>query len=354
MTNIVLACVFLILALVGVVVRKTYFRIPARELKRRAEKGDKHARQLYRAVAYGSSLQALLWLYIGVTSAASIVLFAQNLSLLVSLLIVGPLLWATFSLLPSTRITKYGRGITEFVTPMLAWLLNYLHPLLSRSSEVVRRRYVVSDHTRLYEKDDLLDLIERQHWQDDSRLTDEEIEIIKRAIRFPERHVYEALTPSKAVKTVLADETLGPVLISELHDSGQDFVLVQAEKEGDFVGALNIRRLGIHTSGKVKDFMHQNIYYLHEDDSLSDALHAFFVTNHPVFVVVNSHQEHVGIITIENVLKKLLGHMPGDDFDQYSDPAAVAARHANKHLDSGELPQEDSETPVKTEEEVLE
>jgi CBS domain containing-hemolysin-like protein len=354
MTNILLACLFLILALAGVVMRKTYFRIPAKELKRRAEKHDPHAEQLYRAVAYGSSLRALLWLYIGLTSAASISLFAQNLSVLVSLLVVGPVLWAAFSLLPATRVTKYGRGLTEFVTPCIAWLLNYLHPLLSGGSGFVQKRYVIADHTRLYDKDDLLDLIERQHWQEDSRLSDEEVEIIKRAIQFPDRKVSEALTPSKSVKSVLADETLGPVLINELHESGQDFVLVQKEKKGDFVGALNIRKLGIHTSGKVKDFMHHNIYYLHEDDTLSDGLHAFFVTNHPVFVVINSHEEHVGIITIESVLKKLLGHVPGDDFDQYSDPVAVAARHSKKPAEPVDLSHDDPETPVKTGEEVVE
>jgi CBS domain containing-hemolysin-like protein len=354
MTSILLACLFLLLALSGIVIRKVYYRLPVKELKRRAERHDRHAERIYRAVAYGSSLRTLLWLYIGLTSAASIVLFARNTSVLVSLLLVGPVLWATFSLLPSTRVTKYGRRLAEMVAPAIAWLLNYFHPLLSRGSDIVLHRYVGTEHTRLYEKEDLLELIERQHWQEDSRLTDEEVEIIKRAVQFPERRVHEALTPSKAVKTVLADDTLGPVLINELHQSGQDFVLVQNEKKGDFVGALNIKKLGIHTSGKVRDFMHQNIYYLHEDDSLSDALHAFFVTNHPVFVVINSHQEHVGIITIESILKKLLGHIPGEDFEHYADPAAVAARHQHHKPGDEETAPESEETPVKTDEEVVE
>ena len=51
MRNIVYAVVFLLLCLSGLVVRKTYFRLPVRELKRRAEHGDKTARTLYRAVA---------------------------------------------------------------------------------------------------------------------------------------------------------------------------------------------------------------------------------------------------------------------------------------------------------------
>ena len=88
--------------------------------------------------------------------------------------------------------------------------------------------------------------------------------------------------------------------------------------------------------------MSDKVYYLHENDSLSTALHAFYTTNHPIFVVVNSFEEFVGIITVEGLLDQLLGHVPGEDFDQYSDLAAVAARHTNK------------ETPVKTDEKVIE
>ena len=93
MTNYILAIILLMLALAGVVIRKTYFYIPPRELKRRAEKHDEVAAQLYRAVAYGNSLRSLLWLYIGLVSAASLIVLARQLPVWVSILIVGPLLW---------------------------------------------------------------------------------------------------------------------------------------------------------------------------------------------------------------------------------------------------------------------
>ena len=117
MRNIIYATVFLLFALGGVVVRKTYFRLPLRELKRRAERGDKTARMLYRAVAYGNSLRGLLWLYIGLTSAAGLILLARELHIWVSLLIVGPLLWIAFSLVPASRTTRLGTWLTMMITP---------------------------------------------------------------------------------------------------------------------------------------------------------------------------------------------------------------------------------------------
>lgn len=324
--NTIWAIVFLILALAGVVLRKTYHAVPERELKRRAVH-DPSAARLYRAVAYGNSLSSLLWLYIGLTSAASFVLFARSLSVWVSLLIIGPVLWIVFSLLPATRVTKIGQGLAWVVTPPIAWLLNYLHPLLGRGADLVEQRYTAPAHTGLFERDDLLRLIEQQQKQADNRLTAEELEITKQVLTFNEHTVGDIVISRKKIKTVLADDTIGPILIDEMHKSSQDFVLVRDKKGGIVIGSLAFKQLSLDSHGKVRDLMDSTVYYLHEADTLSEALHAFYTTNSSLFVVTNSSEEFVGIITIQTLVKQLLGHVPGEDFDQYTDPTAVANRH---------------------------
>jgi CBS domain containing-hemolysin-like protein len=330
MNDFFLAVLLLALALTGVVARKTYFFLPVHELKRRAGKHDHVAAVLYSAAAYGNSLKTLLWLYIGATGAGSIVLLARELPVWVSILIVGPILWATFSWLPATRLTGPGVRLTTMITPALVWLLNYLHPVLGRSADLVESRYVIPIHTRIFEKEDLLRLVERQQRQADSRISEEELEIVRHALTFDQQTVGEILTPRKNLKTVLADDTIGPVLIDELHQGGQQYVLVREKAKGPVTGTLDYTRLGIKSSGKVRNAMNDTVYYVHENDSLSEALHAFFVTNHPMFVVVNSFEEFVGIITVESILHQLLGHIPGQDFDQYADLSAVAAKHSKK------------------------
>jgi CBS domain containing-hemolysin-like protein len=349
MDNVVIGIVFLVLALAGVVLRKTYYSLPPLEVKRRAEQHKQPEAQLYRAVAYGNSLRSLLWLYIGLTGAISFIMFAREFPVWLSLLIIGPLLWIVFSLVPATRVTGLGVRLATIATPVIAWLLNYLHPLLNRGADAVEHRYLSAKHTGLFEREDLLELIEQQQRQADNRLSEEELEIAKRALSFDEYRVSDILTPRKQVKTVLASDTIGPVLIDEIHKSGQPCVLVKDKPKGEVVGSLSTSQLGIKSSGKVGDVMHGTVYYLHENDSLSEALHAFFVTNCPVFVVVNGFEEYTGIVTVESMMRQLLGHIPGDNFDQYADRAAVAGRH-NKPAESDE----EDKTPVKTDEEVVE
>ena len=361
MNDLTWALVLLALAVGGMVVKKTYFYLPLQELKRQAEHNDPVASKLFRAAAFGNSLRGLLWLYIGLTSAASLVLLARFLPIWVSLLIVGPLLWVTFSLIPSGRVTSVGVRLTTLVTPLIAWLLNYLHPVLNRGADKLQKRYTAANHTKLYERDDLLELIEKQQSQADNRVSEEELEIARRALSFGDHKVADLLTPRKQIKTVLADDTIGPILIDEVHKSGQGYVLVSETKKGPVIGSLAVSKLNLQSKGKVRDLMDGTVYYLNENDSLSEALHAFFTTNHPVFVVVNSFEEYLGIISIESIIKHLMGHMPGSDFDQYSSLLAVAGRHPQKPAkDTGadskvpEAGDETADTSVKADDEVVE
>lgn len=328
--KIILALIFLLLAIAGVVVRKTYYHLPSRELRRRARSRDKQYEKLYRAVAYGSSLRMLLWIYIGLTSAASFILLARNLPVWLSLLVIGLLLWLVFAILPAGQVSRFGRGLTILVTPLIVWLLNYLHPLLSRASDLLTGHLKRPPHTHLYEREDLLRLIASQQAQPDNRLAPEELEIAKRALSFDDHTLADVLTPRKALKTVKPSDAIGPVLIDELHQSGQDYALVRETPKGEILGTLAFNQLGIKSSGVVRGHMDPTVYYLHVRDSLGEALHAFFVTNHPVFVVVDEAEAVLGIVTVENILRELLGHLPGDEFDQYADPAAVANRHNPK------------------------
>lgn len=315
-------CIFIALSLA--VARKVYDATPARELKRRAAGKKEPAVSLFQAVAYGSSLYALLWGGIAIFGATGLVLLARSANIFVSLIVIIATLSFLFVYLPVSRITSLGSRVTLAINPVIVWLLRHLYPVLSRGAEQVEKRYPAS-HTGLFERSDILQLIHQQADQADSRLSIEELAIVQRALAFGDYLVRDILTPRVDIATVAADEVLGPVLIDELHKSPAPFVLVK-NTDDQIVGSLETQKLGLQSSGPVGEHL-SPVYFLHESDTLREALHAFFVTNHPLFVVINSFEEYVGIITIESVLRQLLGHLPGDDFEQYTNPVAVAARH---------------------------
>lgn len=333
MTDVYLAAIFLLFAIGFVVLQKTYSYVPAKELKRRAENHDPIASKLYPAAAYGSSLRILLLAGICVCSSIGFIFLIHRTSLWLSLLLVVAVLWLAFSWLPATRVTKFGLTLTGYATPAFTRLMSMLYPLLNRGARLEEKHRIFPAHTGLFERDDLLALIDQQEQQADNRFSPEEISIIKHTLLFESMKVSDSLTPRKQIKTVLASDIVGPILINELHELGQDYILVSESPRGAIIGVLAYKKLNLHSKGRVRDVMDPTVYYVHEQASLREALHAFFVTSNPLFIVINSSEESIGVLTIQDILRTLLGHIPGDDFDQYADKSAVVSRYLTQSDD---------------------
>jgi CBS domain containing-hemolysin-like protein len=335
MSTFITALIFLALMLFGVALRKTYDYLPRKELKRQARNGDAVAKVLYRAVAYGASLRVLLWLFIGSMAAAGFVLFARVAPPFLAFLAIAALLWYGFVWMPTARISNIAARMVVAVTPLIAWILNYLHPLFSKLATVVAPHRVNMFHTGLYEREDLVDFLETQRSMTDSRISSAEIDMAIHALTFGEKTVGEIMTPRRVVKMVSADDAIGPILLDELHDSGHSRFPVYGDNQDSIIGMLYLRDLiDARHGGKVHAEMEKKVYYVHEDEALYQVLHAFIKTKHHMFVVVNSFEEYVGVVTIEDVIEQVVGHKIEDEFDKYDDMRAVAQSHAREEHES--------------------
>lgn len=327
MFDIFLGALFAVCAVVCWVMLKTYQHVPAKELKRWARRGDDVARLLYRAVAYGMSLNVLLGGAAIVFGALSLVEFESATNVWWAVLIVLVTLgFGGFLFVPSERLTRGSLWLAERAVPLIAWLLERLSPVIDWFVRQSQRYRHVHVHTGLYEKDDLYELLERQKHQADSRIPKSEIDLLQHALTFGEKLVSDALIPQRVVNKVKAGEAVGPVLMDELSRSGHSRFPVYEGSEDNIVGILYLHDLvGIREGGKVSDVMSRQLTYIHEDFTLYQALQAFLKTKRHLFLVVNSFEELVGILTIEDVLEQMIGKPIMDEFDKYDDLRAVAA-----------------------------
>ncbi|HSX37048.1 MAG TPA: CBS domain-containing protein [Patescibacteria group bacterium] len=349
MLSFIFALLLLSFSLVGVALRKVYYYLPPKELKRQAEGGDKLAVTLWRAVAYDSSLRLLLWLWIGLTAAGGFVVLARIAPWWLGLFGTALVLWLAFAWFPRrVRLSAPEARLARLATPAVVWLLNYLHPVFEHTLAIIVRRYPQDSHTSLYESEDLLELVERQGIQPDNRISKKQLARAQRALTAHQHKVGDILVPRAQVKAVSDNDTIGLVLLDELHDSGQSSFPVTQGKTDKIIGTLYAQDLNLQTEGKVRDYMQNDVRYLHEDDSLAQALQAFYKTKHQLFVVVNSFEEYVGIVTLEHVVQQLAGEVEGGDFDQHADLKAVAAKHEhdNDEAEANDVEPEPNEVSV--------
>lgn len=331
-----LSFIFGLLLAVGAVVvwtlQRSYQHVPAHELKRLARHGDDVAQLLYRAAAYGMSLHVLLGGGAVLLAALSLACLVQALGVWLAVLLLLILLGiGGFVLVPAAELTRSSLWLAKKAAPPIGWLLERLQPVIDFFVRFVRRHRHVSVHTGLYEKSDIVGLLERQKGQADSRISASEVALLQHALSFGDKLVVDAMVPKRVVKSVAASDSIGPVLMDELTRSGHSRFPVYDGKRDNVVGILYLHDLvGAKNTGKAADVMNHKLTYVHEDFTLYRALQAFLKTKRHLFLVVNSFEELVGIITIEDVLEQMIGKPIIDEFDKYDDLRAVATAAAQK------------------------
>ena len=329
--------------MLAISLQRTYGSVPHKELKKRAAAKDAAAQALLKATGYGASLRALLWAIIVVLAALFCIVTARATETWFAVLISSTLLWFGFIWLPAQRATQAGVWLATRLAPAFAKVLHYIHPTLDKCHKFIRSRRPLSVHTGLYDVEDLLTLFKRQKVQSDNRIGQQTLDIAEHSLKFGDKLVSNVLTPRRVVKLVAVNDTIGPVLMDDLHSSGFSRFPVYDGPKDNIVGVLYLRDVvKAKSGGTVQKVMNKQVCYVHEDEPLMNALSAILKTHQQLFIVVNSFEEYVGVVSMEDVLEEIIGKQIVDEFDQYEDLRAVAAKtaakehrsHAGKYSDS--------------------
>lgn len=326
--------ILLVLIFVKVVLLyKLYNSVSVLELKRLARAKNKRAESIYRVASFGATLDVMLWVF-GTASAAALFIWSARTNIYLAVIVIVLSAWLVIWA-PAPRWNgKFGRIATLFSRYQVA-LLTILDPVLGRIAGWFPPAYRVHIHTGLYEKRDLLELLSRQSGQLDNRIDPADLSITQGTITFGDKPVRTIMTPRRQIKMVGADDQVGPMLMDELHKSGHSrFPVVKGSAKStspEIVGTLYLKDIvGYSGSGTVKSLARKDVFYINEDSSLRQALDAFLKTHHHLLIVVNSFEEIVGVLSLEDVLEQIVGRPILDEFDNYENLRAVASIDAQK------------------------
>jgi CBS domain containing-hemolysin-like protein len=315
----------LTIGLAAITLQRLYSSVPTHELRRLAHKGDTLAAALYRVAAYGASLRLLLWIVASVGVATGLTFILPALSFLLCITVLVIVLLLALVILPSISLTQRSAQAAAQCVPVVQWLLMHLHTLLDRAGAMISRFRELPVHNRLYEKEDLINLIERQRKQADNRIADEDLDLMVRALTFKNTSAADVAQPRKKAHLVNASDSIGPILLDQLHKQHQASFLVYKDAQSDIIGTLTMNdAITAKHGGKVADLIRNDLIYVHEDFSARQVLTAFYKTGHQIAAVINNAEELVGVITAHHLLAVLLGDIQ-DDEGVYSDRAHVAA-----------------------------
>lgn len=331
MLEFVLAVLLMGLALTAVTLLKAYFYVPDKELKHRAGRGDRISAVLHTVAAYGGEAQLLLAAVLVVSAAAGTVLFVRMAPSILGIAVVVLVLVLGFFWQPRTKLTKTEAELAVWCAPAIVWLLVHVQPALQPLVLWAEGRRMHQRHTRLFDAEDLELLLERQRRQRDNRIGEVEMERMRRVLAFGNRYVRDTMTPRAKVKAVRAADPLSPILVNELHQTGHSRFPVYDDEPGNIVGTLAMEQIAdVKLHGDVDTSSDHHLAYLHQDDTLEQALRAFYETRQHLFIVLGAHGRYTGILTLSDILRELAGQPVHETLGRYDDRDAVMARHQTK------------------------
>ncbi len=301
------------------------------QLKADAQKDDKKSKTAYALYSYGTRLSVTLGLLWALSVALLSALVYEAVGVVLFFVLASICIFITSFILPNYVLNKYYLHLTAWSAPVLRKIIGPLAFITKPLSLMLDRISPKKLGHRVYLKEELIDLFSHTESAQGALLRDE-LSMIRSMLEFGDKKIRDVMTPRRMVSVVSRDDEVGPLLMDELHRSGHSrFPVIAEPKQFTFVGTLYLRDLvGQKSLKKVKELMSSDVRYVHEEESLAHALQAFLKTHHHLFVVVNSFEEFVGVLSIEDVLEEIIGREIIDEFDQHDDLRAVAASIAQK------------------------
>lgn len=236
---------------------------------------------------------------------------------LVTLLLLG---------LPAAKASRFSGKLAEWLAPPIRLAVEKTGPLLKKLTKMIPSRFHQAEtDSGVYTLDDLKDFLKRQKHSAGNTIDPRKLDNLLSRLEFEKKKVKDLMQTRKKSTTVGASDAIGPVLIDELHKSGQQYFLVEEEFNSEIIGTLDVAELvDLKKTGDVKNAMDEKIYYLKDKWTALDALEAYFKTGSAVFVVINSDEDIKGIVSIKDVLNELVGQNQTSGFESFDSPESVS------------------------------
>lgn len=196
-----------------------------------------------------------------------------------------------------------------------------IRPLVKPVAKYYERKFS-SDNSIYISKQDILTICASDQAAV-SNLTNAEKIVIRNFFESANLKVKNVTIQKRKICSVSVEDRLTPVVLDELYKKEVSHFLVLENHQP--VGVLETRLLSSVKNGStVSDVYKRDICYVNEEQSLEKVIDAFYATKQYLYVVIDRNQAVKGIITMTDVLKKLLGEPPLSDFDQFHDRSLVA------------------------------
>jgi CBS domain containing-hemolysin-like protein len=237
-------------------------------------------------------------------SALSLFAIAISFSLKViwSFLVLSAALIIIFILLPRTRPSDAGKKLAELLARPLAYLLRRLErPVtkLENTAAKVNRRLHKAEPLS---KNALSELLKEQE-----KIAGEEmkadLQLASSGLQLNSQKTSYHMVRTQKARFVNVDDEVGPILLSELHDTGRKIFPAMGE-DSEIAGTVRLDNLiELKSGGKVSSALNPQIIVINKNEPVLTAIKRFIESAPELMFVEADDGKPIGVIYLEDVLK---------------------------------------------------
>lgn len=315
--------IFVVLTIFLGALNRTFSAVSARELSRRSREGDQQARRLHLVAKYGHDVGIVFWpaivFFCSVTIWTASHLLAPGLAICAIILLLA----ITFLYMPSAKVPKIFIKFSTKLAPKVARTIAFVEPAVRLVKPLGER--LSSHEIDTLSQDDLVETLKQQRGAPGQRIGNDEISTTIHLLGASNDLIGKHTVPLESTKVVSVEESIGPILINELHQTKQQYFPVREAKKKNIIGTFYIGDLLEQSEGgKVSDVVDSHLFFVHEKQPLKHLLDAFIKTKSHIFMVIDDKQKILGVVSMEDALSKLLGGSIVGNFDSYESPESVS------------------------------
>lgn len=296
------------------------FSLNKDDLKRKAGLGDIRAKRIYELRQNSNFL--LCTLLIGnvmVNSVLSIFLGSITSGFIAGILATA-LIVIFGEIAPQAIFSRHAMDFVARLTWLVKIFMFVLYPF-ARPISWALDKILGEEIATTYSKREIMSIVEDHHRSENSDIDIDEKNIIKGALSYSSKTVYDILTPRTEIFALSQDQDVSDEIVRKMADIGHSRIPVYKKDLDNIVGILYVKDIifkGLKGM-KAGEIARKNVIFVDFNKPLDDLLNAFKNTRSHMFVVLDRHGVVTGIVTIEDVIEEIIGAEIVDEFDKVED-----------------------------------
>lgn len=287
------------------------------DLKRKAKLDNTYAQRLLplRRNAH-LTLAAILLTNVAAASATPLVLDTQVNGIFAG--IISTLLLVMFAeIMPQALFTRQALMYCGKLSWLLRTMIVVTYPL-AKPLQLLLDKLFGRERNELHTRHELGLLITEHLGDDNSELDEDEVEIIRGALKLSEKRVSGIMTPVRNVFWLTADATIDQDTISEIKSKGWSRIPVFNKQLTTCFGLLLMKDLIDVKPDQQLTVDDLDLYPAQVVGSMTalDTLFRKFISGGTHLIPVEKDDRIVGIVTIEDLLEEIVGHEIEDETDR--------------------------------------